>query len=247
MSGQRSIPAQKIEAVARRLLLSPQKRAQLRQSLQRKRKQGALKKPRKKDGQLETQSVDQTGIQSENNSETPTLDDQYFHLIDTAEHHFQLLSEWEHFGVLCILETENAQSDCKWIAQRLNISVHRVDVVVDRLIALGFLVVENGKFSPCFLKLSTSENIHNSALRIAHQEELTLAAKAIDSVDITLRDFSSLTVACDVNQLALAKEAIRNFRKEIEAILESGPKTEVYQLCIQLFPLSKVNSQEVSS
>ena len=50
------------------------------------------------------------------------------------------------------------------------------------------------------------------------------------------RDFSGITMAINVEKLDEAKEMIRAFRRKLCKFLETGKKTEVYTLRVQLFP-----------
>lgn len=70
-----------------------------------------------------------------------------------------------------------------------------------------------------------------------HKENLKLAEKHLIT-NFDLSDYSSMTMAIDCELLPEAKELILNFRRQLMRFLESGKKTEVYKLNIQLFPLT---------
>jgi hypothetical protein len=48
-----------------------------------------------------------------------------------------------------------------------------------------------------------------------------------------------MMVAIDLNKLPEIKVAIREFRQKMLELIKSGRPTEVYQLAIQLYPISK--------
>jgi uncharacterized membrane protein (DUF106 family) len=48
-----------------------------------------------------------------------------------------------------------------------------------------------------------------------------------------------MTMSIDVKKLPEARKIIKKFRREMSQFLESGNQTRVYQLGIQLFPISK--------
>ena len=48
--------------------------------------------------------------------------------------------------------------------------------------------------------------------------------------------------AINTKKLTSAKELIRQFCDDMEDVLETGPRDEVYQFNIQLFPLSDTKS-----
>ena len=50
---------------------------------------------------------------------------------------------------------------------------------------------------------------------------------------------TSMTMAIDVDRLPEAREVITKFRRELCALLENGEQTRVYNLGIQLYPVSE--------
>ena len=52
-----------------------------------------------------------------------------------------------------------------------------------------------------------------------------------------------MTLAIDPEKIPEAKLIIREFRKKMGSLLNSGTKREVYQLGIQFYPVTKVQNQ----
>jgi uncharacterized protein (TIGR02147 family) len=116
--------------------------------------------------------------------------------------------------------------------------------VTERLISTGFITVNpDGTWSKSHPNLSTTEDQCSRALRSAQIENLELAKEKLAEVPVELRDFSSITVAMDMARMSAIKHKIRAFRKDIEFLAESGSSSEVYQLCVQFFPLSQTELQ----
>jgi len=89
--------------------------------------------------------------------------------------------------------------------------------------------------------LRTSEDITSQALKEHHEETLDMGKTKLAEIDLELRDFSSINVATNLNKLGEAKEIIREFRKKMASLLKDGDTTDVFQLSIQLYPLSNCN------
>ncbi len=87
--------------------------------------------------------------------------------------------------------------------------------------------------------VTTTHDVQSAALQLSHKQNLELAALALDEVAIEHRDITSITMAIDAKKLPLAKAMIKNFRRQLSEFLESGNKNEVYNLNVQLFPLTK--------
>ena len=107
---------------------------------------------------------------------------------------------------------------------------------LDRLEKLGIIRRSGGRFRQTVKPISTSEDRRDIAIRKYHRQNLQNADLCLNRVGVADRDISSITMAIDKSKLPRAKELIRTFRKELCALLESGPKEEVFTLAIQLFP-----------
>lgn len=157
---------------------------------------------------------------------------------------FNLISEWQHFAILSLMETEDFKSDVNWIAQRLSLSVTQAQASVDRLIRLGFVFKKNKKLITNKQALLTSDNIPNQAVRKSHYADLRLAEKALDNCPVDERDFTAITIPANKKNLAKAKKMIREFQDKLTLCLEQGPKDEVFKFTFYLYPLTQNKDQE---
>jgi uncharacterized protein (TIGR02147 family) len=162
------------------------------------------------------------------------------------ELHFKIIAEWEHYAVLTLVETRGFRAEKGWIAKRLRISDARAQTALDRLKEAGLISVDSiGRTRLHQVNvMTTSEETASVALRQSHREALTMGIEKLESLPIELRDFSSMTIAVSMDKLKDAKKLIRNFQEQISKLLEDGKRTEVYQICVQLYPLSDLESQE---
>ncbi len=154
---------------------------------------------------------------------------------------FALISEWQHYAILSLLEVPDSKFEAKFIAQRLGISQLLAKVSMQRLTNLGIVEQdEKGKWKqrpgPIIV-----ENVKSTAHTRKFQRQLM--AKAVESLDndpMETRDFSSTTFAMNAKHVAYALGRIREFRRELSNELEAfGEPDEVYNLTIQIFPTSK--------
>jgi uncharacterized protein (TIGR02147 family) len=152
---------------------------------------------------------------------------------------FWLISDWYHFAILELLDTSDFQDDSGWIAARLGLSLDTVEGALERLLRTGLMRLEGGKYRKTNERVMTTEDIESQALRMSHRQSLNQAIGALDEIQVRDRDISSITMAVDVSKLPLAKELIRDFRRRLAALLESGERTEVYNLNIQLLPVTR--------
>jgi uncharacterized protein (TIGR02147 family) len=89
--------------------------------------------------------------------------------------------------------------------------------------------------------LVTNEDVKSKALFDSHKESCDLAKDKLENVTVLERDFSCIVLPMDPTKIVLAKELIRKFRKDFNALMQDDDSISVYQCNIQLFPLSKSN------
>lgn len=95
------------------------------------------------------------------------------------------------------------------------------------------------KWKPVSKDLSTSNEVSSAALRESHRQTLEQALAKLDEVPLEQRDVTSISMAIDVSKIPAAKKMILRFRRSLSEFLESGHQTEVYNLNVQLLPVTK--------
>jgi uncharacterized protein (TIGR02147 family) len=87
---------------------------------------------------------------------------------------------------------------------------------------------------------ANSAGVPSDAVKVYHRQLLERAKSALVFQNVEQRDFSSITVAIDPEDLPKAKEMIRAFRTELDETLSNGKrKKNVYNFSIQLFRLDE--------
>ena len=152
---------------------------------------------------------------------------------------FYVLADWHHFAILSLMELADFDRKPAVIASRLGISSVDARSSLDRMTRLGLVREVDGKLVKMSGNITTTHDIESAALKLSHKQNLELAAASLDDVEVSMRDITSVTMAIDIAKLPLAKEMIKKFRRQLSAFLESDLKNEVYNLNVQLFPLTK--------
>ncbi len=169
------------------------------------------------------------------------------HIVD-EELHYDLIAKWEYFAIFELLKTKNDNKiDCEWISKRLGISQDKTWNVIKTLEHLGFISTDENNFQLLAESLETTFDVSSEALKTSHKESLELAEEKLNEVEIMMRDFSSLTIAINSNQIPVIKTLIREFQDKIYNLIDQSDmeKNEVYMLGTQFFPLTK-NDKEVT-
>ncbi|HXH31895.1 MAG TPA: DUF4423 domain-containing protein [Bacteriovoracaceae bacterium] len=213
--GNRGLPLKNFKEVALKLNLSPKERTLFLESLYTR---------IAKNEELKTGEEDERFI----------LDDTYY----------QVIAEWEHFAVESLLEISDFVATQRSVARRLGITENRAEVVIENLKTCG-LVKEgpDGGLIKIHVKIRTTEDVLSPALRASHLETLEMGRQKLDEVDIGLRDYSSVTLTLNIKRVPEVKILIRDFRQKLLAHFAEGLKTDVCQLAIQFYPLTKTQNE----
>ena len=153
---------------------------------------------------------------------------------------FSVMAEWYHYAILELTYVRNFQANPRWISNKLGITAEEAKAAIERLQRLGLLLVDDNSMIKSARHLTNQSSVNTSA---AHRElQKQVIEKAMLAVDECLpeeKDITSMTMAIDPSKIDQAKDLIRKFRRELCALLESGTQTRVYNLAVQLYPISK--------
>ncbi|MBS1971265.1 MAG: DUF4423 domain-containing protein [Bdellovibrionales bacterium] len=155
---------------------------------------------------------------------------------------FRLIADWHYVAVLNLANIKNNQARPEWIAERLGIKVEEAEDAIERLQRLKLVRKAHGRLVQTGRDLATTTDIPSAAIRKHHSQNLRLAEEALHNVPVDFREFSSVTVAANLEKLSAVKQILLKTRKKINDLLETGEPSEVYTLSFQLFPLTKLQS-----
>ncbi|MGE3262397.1 MAG: TIGR02147 family protein [Bacteriovoracia bacterium] len=156
-----------------------------------------------------------------------------------SEDAFTAISCWQHFALLSLMNTYDFRSDLKWISRRLGLTTVETRATIERLIRLGLIQKGAKGYCRTHQKLKTTNEISSPALKKSHRQSLEQAIGHIEATPLDERDITSMTMAIDPKKIPLAKSLIRDFRYRLAEVLESGRRKEVYNLNVQLVPVTR--------
>ena len=216
LKGRRPLPLKNSKYVAAKLNLGPKERTLFLESLYRTKT-----------------NIDE--IKIDENDDRFILDETYY----------KVIAEWEHMTVETLLEVDHFIATPENVAERLGITVNRAQVVLNNLLTCGLVKQdEQGKLVKVHAYIRTTEDVASQALRAAHVEALDIGKQKLDEIEVELRDFSSMTIAMDMERMPEVKTIIREFRQKMMALLRDGEKTDVCQLAIQFYPLTQLETKK---
>ena len=162
--------------------------------------------------------------------------------------HFKMMSGWEYCAVLQLTETANFSSNVGEIADRLGITFERAEIVVENLLLSEFMSRdENGCFVRNMGYVKTTRDVPYKSVRQLHKALLQKAIDSVEGVDVTRRYIANSIMAIDASKIDEAKKIIGEFRTRMGEFLSKGEKDEkkeVYNLGVQLFPITRSREEK---
>jgi uncharacterized protein (TIGR02147 family) len=156
---------------------------------------------------------------------------------------YGVLEHWYMIALLDLTTIEGFQSNPDWIARKLKITRLEVDLAIETLKANNLLKDSDGKLEKVDLKLRFPTKITQTVIRKFHKQMIKKAYEEIDTrlLDEEYNDRLVVggTFALNPAHLPLLKEKVQEALYEISLKASEGPCESVYQLNIQLFPLTK--------
>lgn len=155
-------------------------------------------------------------------------------------------SEWYVPAIRELASTAVFRSDPRWIAKKLRPSItpREAEAALKVLVELGLLAVDaEGTYAQVEPLVSTGDDAPlGHHIVTYHRKMMEQAAIALDEVPRDEREIASLTLAVSPAEAARLKKRLYALRQELlQNSLEapSEERTEVIQINLQLFPLTR--------
>lgn len=159
--------------------------------------------------------------------------------------HGEILAHWETFGILSLLDIPPRKFTTEEIRASLNISAQELVGYLELLQKHNYIMLKNEKWS--LVKLENRKSVTDIPKDYLVRGNLSKIQRSLLSLkndSVEDRDFTNMTMAIDPSKLPEAKKIIAKFRREMCEFLESGKQQSVYQLTIQLVPLTKLKASK---
>lgn len=160
---------------------------------------------------------------------------------------FDFLSKWQSVAIYVLVGLKDFNADPEWISKRLGakITPTQAKEAVQNLLKLKMIESDSeNNLKQVSGAVTVADDTKSMAVFEYHQSMLRLASEALRKTPQTEREMNGATISIPKNKLPELKEKIRAFRKEINMFASSFENPdEVYQMNIQLFPLTTSESK----
>jgi len=164
------------------------------------------------------------------------------HLKVLDDKSFEIISNWFGLTIRELVRLRDFKEDFDWIQSRLRyeVSSQEIKETIQNLLHQGLLKRDQeGKLITSKGLLHTTNDVASSAIKKYHEQMLDIAKQSLHEVELELREFSAETLTLNVENIAEAKEVIRQFKAKFSKMFEEQEGNQTYQLQLQFFPLTK--------
>lgn len=157
--------------------------------------------------------------------------------------HYEYFSQWYHPVIreaVCILDWHG---DYGLLARMINPPVKKSQAreSVELLLRLGMVRTNaDGRYDQATPAITTGPEVVSLAVRSLNRQMASFGTEAIDRFSPAQRDISSMTLGVSQSSYQLIKEEIQQFKRRVARIVaDDKDARQVYDLNVQLFPMSK--------
>ena len=191
----------------------------------------------------EQQSVFYKTVIADRQTKDP-LNHEEFQVINPIESQ-KILEDENHYVFLALIQLKTFQSYLQWIANKMDLSIEKVEDIIERLIDYKLIArSEDGQLVRTSNRLVTEHHNKSDILQRSHQNILKNTIDDIPVVSHMSRHLSTQYLRLNTNQIEALRLLIEKFQDEVSEQIENEHATEVYRLNIQLMPMTeKENSK----
>ncbi|MFT6395762.1 MAG: hypothetical protein ACJAYU_000504 [Bradymonadia bacterium] len=161
---------------------------------------------------------------------------------------FDYLSRWYNPVIREMVMRPDFVEDPAWIASRLVPAIRpaQAEKALALLLDLGLLIRDDeGTLMQGDAAITTGHEVRSLALGNYHRQMLERAGESIELVERDRRDLYALTIVVSDDTVAELKSRIHAFGERVLDLSMRDPNPQnVYQLGIQLFPLTRSDHDE---
>ncbi|HSQ42838.1 MAG TPA: TIGR02147 family protein [Fibrobacteraceae bacterium] len=158
---------------------------------------------------------------------------------------FEFYRKWYHTAIYNLMDCFVFRGDDEALAQQLNPAITAIQAKesIALLLQLGLIRRRgDGRYVQTHNLITSGESWRSYAVHTYQEATLKLALHSLENHPRNIRDFSTLSMSIASKDLEKVRELTREYRSSIlNVVQESNPADAVYQLNIQLFPMTKVS------
>lgn len=157
-------------------------------------------------------------------------------VLDSAQ--LEQMGHWETWAIYTLMQRQDFDGTAEWLSQNLDLAKDFVTERLQALVSIGLVRFEDQKYALKVGNVTSGSGIPSKVMRELHKQFIKRGLESIEQVDIQFRDVSGITFCMDPEKMDEARTLITEFRSKMAGLIRSEtPKSELYQLSVQFYPL----------
>lgn len=159
----------------------------------------------------------------------------------TEEEHDAIIDQWEHFAIFSVFTLDDFIPTLENISEKFGFEIGQTQKFLDNLIKVKLVNVENGIYSMSGKdSFFADRGITKERLLKLQLEGMQRAINIFQSVDHSLLRYGTTFYTFNHENLTQLTKLINEFQRKLASLSrQSEGKQDVYQLNLELFPVSK--------
>jgi uncharacterized protein (TIGR02147 family) len=158
------------------------------------------------------------------------------------ESQYAFYQKWYHSAIHALLSIYEFRGDYRELGSLLSPSITAAEARASIRLLVKLNMArrdENGVFRPADALVTSGERWQEGAIRDFQEQTIRLSAEALERCPREERDISTVTITLAEHELPEIRERIRQLRQSILSLDTDTTPERVYQLNIQLFPVTR--------
>ncbi len=161
---------------------------------------------------------------------------------ELSEDIFSVIANWYHLAIVEKASQFPNGITASEAADTFELSFQTAEIALLRLQRVGMVRELSGRYHVQTRRSKSSDEIPSEAVRQFHREINQRAMQALDETDVDQREFGSVVLSLNENQLLEAKAMLKDFRKSFLERLDPGGSQQAGKVCalnLSLFSLER--------
>lgn len=154
------------------------------------------------------------------------------------EQAYDLISNPLYHRVLCALEILRNEATVASLSSALETNIIELRKILKRLQKLEIVKIEGEKVIWNGQHVTAPDDFPSRKIRTFFRKNLKEAAEALN-LPVQEREYTAVTFAGSMTHMPEAKDQIRAFREALSNSMNTDTSDQIFQLCIQLRPVSR--------
>lgn len=145
---------------------------------------------------------------------------------------------WKHTAIIELMSFPDYDGSIEWLSRKLKVNMASVQFYLESLEKIKLVEKENNKYRRNLSFIESTDDQPFESIKGYHKSVLTKAIEALEAQNVSKREFQTLTLAFDREDMSRAIDTIRMFMDQFTETFCCDQKNSIYQLSVNFIDLA---------